>query len=92
LRCSPGEDLDEELLIDLGKLSCDCGHEQLFGHGVEESQVSGGVLGKGPSQGIVHELRGAGLVEGVLDVVEELVLGERLKGEAHPKPGPEREE
>lgn len=43
LRCSPGEDLDEELLIDLGQLSCDCGHEQLFGHGVEESKVSGGV-------------------------------------------------
>jgi len=89
LRCPPGEGLDEELFIELGKLSGDGGHKQLFGYGVEEPQVSGGVVGKRASEGIAHEVRGARLAQGVLDIVEELVLGEGLKVEAHPKPGAE---
>jgi hypothetical protein len=75
LRCSPGEDLEEELLIELWRFLLHGGGKHFFRHGVEEPQVSAGVIGEGLPEGIGHELRGAGFHQGVLEVVEEVIPG-----------------
>src|SRR6266542_4228526 len=75
--------LEVELLIELAQLAPGGEGEEIAGHDREHAQVPRRMLGEGSHQLGRHEVRVAGLVEGLTEPVEQLLRGQVVEVESH---------
>lgn len=83
----PGVEFKEELFIQAGELSLGGDLEELGSHEIENPQVSETMLGKGFPERVGHEMRGRGLLEGMVEIGHQVLLGEGLQEESGSYPG-----
>jgi len=77
---------------DLAGLALRCDGEQLAGDVHERTRVALGVIAQGGDQLRRHQLDGAGLLQGVYDVLLQLLWAGTFERETHPHAAAEREQ
>src|SRR5262249_42190028 len=87
-----GEDLEEELLVELLDLALGAGEQEVVGHGHERAIVAGGVLDERTLELRRHELVVAGLLEAVAQTLAELLARGGVHDELDAEPALERQE
>ena len=87
-----GAGLEEQLLVDLAGLALGGDGEQLAGDGHQRTRIALGVIGEGGDQLGRHQLDGAGLVQGVLQQLVQLLGRGAFEREAHAHAAGERQQ